>query len=109
MYSTANGTNTESVITSCKILSWPILYCSAPMRLAGTWSKYSKIAIPQLIKAAMIHGFDRRLFRCPYRANVMKMLESVSRTIVFKMIGIVASCDEDQDVAGAWASPFAMS
>src|SRR5262245_56010782 len=52
------------------------------MRLAGTWIRYSKSAMPHETSAATIHGFAERCFRCPYQAKVMKTLESTSRKAV---------------------------
>ncbi len=71
-----NGTNTLSVITSCSILSCGSVSLPKPMRLAGTCSRYSKNAIPQLARI----GDDAavcspRFLRWPYQANVMKMFE----------------------------------
>src|SRR5258706_14144270 len=76
----ANGTNTASVITSCMILSWPNERpaCWKPMRLAGTCSRYSASAMPQLISAAMYQGAVARFFRWPYQAMVMKTLDATS-------------------------------
>src|SRR6187401_2517040 len=79
----ANGANTASAMTSCSILSWasdmPEPY---PMRLAGTWIRYSNSAIPQLTSAATYHGLACRCFRCPYQANVMKRLDAASNVAV---------------------------
>jgi hypothetical protein len=51
--------------------------------LAGTISVYSKKAIPQLARIAMTIGRLLRVFRCPYQAKVMKMLDKVRRMMVF--------------------------
>src|SRR6185295_440032 len=48
------------------------------MRLAGTWRRYSKRAIPQLTAAAAHHGQAARFFRCAYQAKVMNTLEATS-------------------------------
>src|SRR3954467_2008818 len=48
------------------------------MRLAGTWSRYSNSAMPQLASAAMNQGFEERFFRCAYQANVMKTFDRTS-------------------------------
>jgi hypothetical protein len=45
MYSTANGANTDSVITSSMIFNCDTDSCVWPIGFAGTWSKYSKQAI----------------------------------------------------------------
>src|SRR3954464_3427876 len=49
-----------------------------PMRFAGTCSKYSKSAMPQLASAATHHGQAARFFRCAYQAKVMNTLEATS-------------------------------
>jgi hypothetical protein len=46
-----------------------------PIRFAGTWSRYSKNAMPQLAATATRRGFARRFLKCAYQANVMKMFE----------------------------------
>jgi hypothetical protein len=79
MYSTANGTNTTSVITSCMILSCASDSAVKPMRLAGTCSRYSKSAMPHDTSAAIHHGLPARFLRCPYHAKVMNRFDSVSR------------------------------
>ena len=78
----AKGTNTDRVITSCNIFNWPISNTVYPMRFAGTWSRYSKKAIPQLTKAAINQGLLDRFFRCPYHAKVIKALLHESRQTV---------------------------
>ena len=42
-------------------------YTSLPMRLAGTISRYSKKAMPQLTRMARNRG-EFLYFRCPYQA-----------------------------------------
>src|SRR5688572_3211678 len=74
----AKGTNTASVITSCMIFSCASDSSVKPMRLAGTCSRYSKSAMPQLTSAAIHHGFAESSRRCAYQAKVMKMLEATS-------------------------------
>src|SRR5688500_14748542 len=54
------------------------------MRLAGTWSRYSKKAMPQLATAAQYHGFEFQFFKCAYQAKVMNALEQISNTTVLK-------------------------
>src|ERR1700682_4130636 len=49
------------------------------MRFAGTCSRYSNSAIPQLTVAAIHHGLDCMVRRCPYQANVMSRLEPMRR------------------------------
>ena len=51
------------------------------MRLAGTWKQYSAKAMSQLITMTLKSGADRYL-RCPYQANVIKMLDRVRSRIV---------------------------
>jgi hypothetical protein len=51
--------------------------------LAGTWKQYSKNAIPQLTIIARIRG-ELRYFKCPYHANVIKILDKVNKKIVSK-------------------------
>src|SRR5215213_7181235 len=58
------------------------------MRLAGTWSRYSNSAMPQLANAATYHGRSLRFFRCAYQANVMKTLERTSSTVVRRTTGM---------------------
>ena len=48
------------------------------MRLAGTCSRYSNSAMPQLTSAATYHGRSARFWRWAYQANVMKTLEQTS-------------------------------
>src|SRR5258706_9701548 len=69
-------------MTSCRILSWPSDMTEKPIRLAGTCSRYSNSAMPQLTSAATIHGFDCRFFRCPYHANVINRLDAASMSAV---------------------------
>src|SRR5262245_41894929 len=72
-----------SVITSCRTLSCAsVMPPAKPMRLAGTCSRYSASAMPQLTRAAIHHGLACRCFRCPYHANVMKRLERASNVAV---------------------------
>src|SRR5882672_7848875 len=56
-----------------------------PMRLAGTWSKYSNSAMPQDTSAAITHGFEPRCLRCPYQAKVMNKLDAPSRSVVIRI------------------------
>ena len=60
------------------------------MRLAGTWSRYSNSAMPQLTNAATNQGRSGFL-RCAYQANVMNTFESTSRTAVFSTTDIATS------------------
>src|SRR5919112_1014161 len=52
------------------------------MRFAGTCSRYSNSAMPQLATAARYQGLSPRFLRCAYQAKVMKILESNSRKAV---------------------------
>src|SRR6185503_9264731 len=49
------------------------------MRLAGTISRYSKRAMPQLASAAIHQGLADSSFRCAYHAKVMKTFDRASR------------------------------
>src|SRR5690348_14359650 len=52
------------------------------MRLAGTCSRYSNSAIPQLTSAATYHGLPDRLRKCAYHAKVMNTFDAMSpRTV----------------------------
>src|SRR5579872_2257592 len=55
------------------------------MRLAGTCRQYSKKAIPQLARMT-IHSGEARYLRCPYQAQVMKMLEPIRRRMVRTLV-----------------------
>src|ERR1700682_5499691 len=74
----ANGTNTTSVIASCRILSCGRFISVKPIRFAGTCSRYSNSAMPQLTSAAIHHGFDDSSLRWAYQANVMKKFDATS-------------------------------
>jgi hypothetical protein len=50
------------------ILSCGRVKAVAPMRFAGTWSRYSNSAIPQLTSAATHQGRFARVRRWPYQA-----------------------------------------
>src|SRR5487761_2058231 len=56
------------------------------MRLAGTWNMYSKNAIDQLMTAATYHLRSDRFRRWAYQANVMNVLDRISRPTVLKTI-----------------------
>ena len=58
------------------------------MRLAGTWSRYSNRAIPQLANAATHHFCSLRFFKWAYQANVIKTLDAVSNNIFLTMTRI---------------------
>src|SRR3569623_807287 len=52
------------------------------MRFAGTWSRYSKNAMPELAIAATYQGDAAKFFRWPYHAKVMKKFDATrSRTV----------------------------
>ena len=74
--------NTPSAMTSCRIFNCERFSAVYPMRLAGTWSRYSNSAIPQLTSAATYHARDRRSLRWAYQAKVMNTFEHVSRPAV---------------------------
>lgn len=56
------------------------------MRFAGTCTMYSKNAMPQLMVAAMYHGFSDKFLRWAYQANVMNKLEIASKVTVSAMV-----------------------
>lgn len=58
---------------------------NTPFRLAGTIKQYSKKAIPQLSRIAFHSGMPFS-FKKPYQANVMKILEAISKEIVLIMM-----------------------
>ena len=77
--------------TSWIIFSWTRLngppFSLNPILFAGTRNQYSKKAIPQDIRTIRTSGqsvliFISCNFRCPYQANVMRMLEQTSRRTV---------------------------
>ena len=51
-----------------------------PIRLAGTWRRYSKKAIPQLRRMIRNRGFPFMFFRWPYQAKVMNKFDNVSNS-----------------------------
>ena len=55
------------------VLSWTTEYTALPIRLAGTISRYSKKAMPQLTRITVSSGACL-YFRCPYQAKVMNTL-----------------------------------
>ena len=59
------------------------------MRLAGTWSRYSKSAMPQLTIAATYHLRSFRFRKWAYQANVMKTFEAIRSSAVRRKTGIV--------------------
>src|SRR6185437_2805658 len=61
------------------------------MRLAGTCSRYSNKAIPQLASAATYQGRPERFFRCAYQANVMNTFDPISSSVVGTTAGIPLS------------------
>src|SRR5574341_1458613 len=83
-----NGTNTDNVTTSWMIFNCGRVNAVMPMRLAGTWIKYSNNAMLQLTIAAMYHLLFCRFLRCPYHAKVMKRLDKTSNEIVCAMTDI---------------------
>ena len=52
-----------------------------PMRLPGTWNRYSTSAMPQDTSAATYHGLWFSSLRCAYQAKVMNTLDSTSRPV----------------------------
>ena len=57
-----------------------------PMRFAGTCTMYSKNAIPQLMAAATYHGFNDKILRWAYQANVINKFEIASNVTVNAMV-----------------------
>lgn len=55
--------------------------------MAGTCSRYSNSAMPQLTRAATYHGAVARFFRWPYQAKVMNTLLRMSSNTVCIEIG----------------------
>src|SRR5208283_5985339 len=76
----AKTTNTDSVMISWMIFNCDAEYTELPQRLAGTCSRYSKNAMPQLTRMTSSSGLVLN-FKWPYHANVMKTFEQVSSTI----------------------------
>src|ERR1700722_8289949 len=52
------------------------------MRFAGTCSRYSNKAMPQLTRAATTQGRVFNSLRCPYQAKVMNTFERLSSPTV---------------------------
>src|SRR5258708_33677213 len=103
----ANGTKSVSVITSCRIFS-----CASdtppanPMRLAGTCSRYSKRAMPQLTSAARYQGVEVRYFRWPYHANVMNRFDAASSvTVVARVWMVLTEFLGEGGTGSAWGGP----
>src|SRR5690242_21715289 len=71
------------------------------MRLAGTWRRYSKSAMPQLASTAIHHGFADRLRKCAYQAKVMKTLDAASSAAVSAIVEL--------RVKGAFPPPEAVT
>src|SRR6185295_14675711 len=78
MYRKANGTKIVSVMTSCMILSCPSDSTVYPILLAGTCSRYSNSAMPQLASAATHQARPCMLRKCAYQAKVMKRFDAAS-------------------------------
>ena len=71
---------------SCMILNGPP-FPWKPILLAGTWAQYSKNARPHDRRMTRISGQPVEIFiscnlRCPYHANVIKMLDVTRRRMV---------------------------
>ena len=80
------GTKMTRVTHSWMILSWaPERPPAKPIRFAGTMSRYSARAMPQLSKAAVHHGLSFIVRRWPYQAKVMKRFDAQSRPTVSKV------------------------
>ncbi len=77
---------TSWIIFSCMRLNGPP-FSLKPILLAGTMKQYSKNANPHDNRIIRMSGhpvviFISCNFKCPYQANVMKMLEQTSRRTV---------------------------
>lgn len=90
--SSANAVKTDKEITSCNIFNSKSEngppFSRNPILFAGTWKQYSKNAMPQLMRMTIINGsalnFPKPcIFRWPYHARVMKMLEITRSAIVY--------------------------
>jgi hypothetical protein len=57
------------------------------MRFAGTCTRYSNSAMPQLTSAAMTQGLAAMFLRCAYHANVMNTFEMISRPALWAQAG----------------------
>lgn len=76
------------ITLSCTMLKGPP-FSMKPKRLAGTWQQYSKKAMPQEnaitpMSGQLLETPDCCSRRCPYQANVMKTLLSMSSMMVYK-------------------------
>src|ERR1700752_4293383 len=58
------------------------------MRFAGTWSRYSNRAMPQLTIAAIYHLRSWRFFKCAYQAKVMNTFDPISNKVIFRATDI---------------------
>lgn len=90
--------NVKMMKTEIEITSWMIFNCHIvkgppvtllPNLLAGTINIYSRRAIPQLIKTAPIIPvfFNKAMslnLKCPYQAMVIKVLEAIKRSMVYR-------------------------
>ena len=86
-----NAIKTISVIASCIVFSCTRLNGPPsplkPIRFAGTWNKYSKKAIPQLMRMIekrprfWLHDISLN-FRWPYHAQVINILEMTKKITV---------------------------
>src|SRR5260370_15388400 len=73
------------------------------MRFAGTWKQYSRKAISQLTTIAAIRG-DRRYFRWPYHAIVMKIFEQIRSRTVFIEVRNPITGHDDHSASPGWQS-----
>src|SRR5260221_14581009 len=90
-------------MTSCMILSCDKVRVEKPARLAGTCSRYSNSAIPQLTSAATYQGRSLRFLRWAYHAKVMKTLEQTRRPAVTTktlMAGVVGQAPSQTPLLG---------
>jgi hypothetical protein len=57
------------------------------MRLAGTCTRYSNNAMPQLASAAITQGLADMFLRCAYHANVMNTFDTTSKPALCAQTG----------------------
>lgn len=79
---------TSWMIFNCHMLKGPP-FRSLPNLLAGTIKEYSTKAMSQLIKTAptILIFFKKEIslnFKWPYQAMVMKVLDAIRRSMVYK-------------------------
>lgn len=86
----------QEVLTLTVFVPFAVFYMKEPLKLdylwAGTCSRYSNSAMPQLTMAATYQGRAASSFRCAYQAKVMNtLLQTSSSTKLSAGRGIQAS------------------